>query len=86
MPHFVKGILRHLKPASLSDKVNTRYAEKKKKHKLFFLTKMTIPIKTGVLFGNKIHVLFGIHGIDFNLVFTSHKSSLFSGGIGVRAL
>ena len=47
---------------------------------------MTIPIETGVSFRNETRVSFGIHGIDFNLVFTSHKSSLFSGGIGVRAL
>ena len=39
--------------------------------------KMTIPIETCVSFG--------IRGIDFNLVFTSYKSSLFSGGLGVLA-
>ena len=50
------------------------------------MTKMSIPIETGVSFGNETRVSYGIHGIDFNLVFTSHKSSLFSGGIGVRAL
>ena len=46
---------------------------------------MTIPIETGVSFGIETGVLFGIHGIDFNLVFTSHKSGLFSGGLSVRA-
>ena len=65
--------------------VNTRYAEKTKKHKLFFLMKMIIPIETGVSFGIETRVLFGIRGIDFNLVFTSYKSSLFSVGLSVRA-
>ena len=47
---------------------------------------MTIPIETGVSFGIETGVSFGIRGIDFNLVFTSYKWSLFSGGLSVRAL
>ena len=46
---------------------------------------MTIPIETGVSFENETGVSFGIRGIDFNLVFTSYKSGLFSGGLSVRA-
>ena len=46
---------------------------------------MTIPIKTHVSFVIETRVSFGTCGIDFNLVFTSYKSSLFSGGLGVQA-
>ena len=46
---------------------------------------MTIPIETGVSFDIETGVSLGIRGIDFNLVFTSYKSSLFSVGLSVRA-
>ena len=49
-------------------------------------TRVSFGIETRVSFGIETGVLFGIHGIDFNLVFTSYKSSLFSGGLGVRTL
>jgi len=64
--------------------VNTRYSEKKKKHKLFFFDENDDPNRN-TCFDPKC-VSFRIRRIDFNLVFTSYKSSLFSGGLGVQAL
>ena len=65
--------------------VNTRYAKKKKKTNWFF-DKNDDPNRNRRFVWDRNTVLFGIRGIDFNLVFTSYKSSLFSGGLGVRAL
>ena len=45
--------------------VNTRYAKKKKKQ-IGFLTKMTIPIETGVSFG--IETLFCLGSVGLTLI------------------